>query len=289
MKPFEYLAPTSLEQALDMLSDHEGEAAVMAGGTDLIPALKEKSISPKYVIHLDKLDELRFIKEELDYIKIGPLVTMNDLLESDLIVSKLSALAQAAEQSAAPQVRNLGTIGGNLGTASSAGDLCLALIALGAKVTVAGKAETKEYAVEDFFSGTKKSVLSANQLITEITVPKLPANTGSSFKKLGKRKGMTIAFASSAAAVTVDPSLKTIKSVKVAMGALAQKPVVAKSYSDALAGVSAADTEEIKKLSKLVENEIEPRTGRSTAEYRKDVACVLAAQCVEESLNNLKR
>jgi len=288
MKPFEYLAPSSLEEALDMLGDHGGDAMIMAGGTDLIPLLSDRKVAPEYVIHIDKLDELRYIKEEQDHIRIGPLVTMNEIIGSDLICNKLSALWQAAGSSGAPQVRNLGTIGGNLGTASPAGDMTLALIALGAIVNVASKDGAGQYAVEDFLTGTKKNALSDNQMITEIIVPALPANTGSGFRKHGKRKGVVIAFASVAAVVTVDAATNTILSAKIAMGALAPTPVVSKKYGAAIVGLP-ADSTQIKTLSELVKSEIAPRTGRATSEYRSEIACVLAAGCVKDCLDNLKQ
>ena len=284
MKPFEYLAPGSLKEALEMLNSYGGDAVVMAGGTDVIPLLSERAISPRYVIHLDKLNELRYIKEEQGCIKIGPLVTVNELLASDLIKNKLSALWQAADASAAPQVRNLGTIGGNLGTASPAGDLNIALAALNAKVVAGNKTKTSEYAVEDFLTGTKKNVLSNNQIITEIVVPVLPANTKSSFRKIGTRKAMTISVANVAAVVTVDSTGKKIQNARVVFGSVAPVPVVSKKYAGALAG-TAFDSEAIRRLSSLVKEEISPITDmRATAEYRSEIAGVLAVRCVEDCL-----
>jgi xanthine dehydrogenase FAD-binding subunit len=287
MKPFEYFSPSSVEEALALLEQYGDQATIMAGGTDLMPALNGHTISPKYVIHLDKLDELRYISQDTDCIRIGALVTFNELIDSNLISTKLTALAMAAEESSAPQVRNLGIIGGNLGTASPAGDLTVALAALKARVKVSDKNGTKEYAVEEFIVGPKKNIMTKDQMIVEIIVPNLPDNTRSSFQKIGKRKANTISVVCAAAAVTVDQATDAIKEARISLGSVGPSVIIAQKYGSALAGVS-INSDKIKELSELVKEEISPITDvRSTAEYRYEVAGVLAARCVENSLIGL--
>jgi CO/xanthine dehydrogenase FAD-binding subunit len=159
MRPFQYLAPKSVAEALDMLAEFGPRAMVMAGGTDVVVALNEGSVHPECIIHLSKLDELRHIKRDDGCFRIGPLTTMNELAESKLVQENLTALAEAAASSAAPQVRNLGTIGGNLGTASPAGDLVTALVALGAAVKLASRRGEAEVPVEEFLVGPKRIFL----------------------------------------------------------------------------------------------------------------------------------
>lgn len=292
MRPFEYLAPTRVSEALDMLAQHGSKAMIMAGGTDVMLELKERTVNPEYVIHLAKVQELKFIKEENDCIKIGPLVTMNEIAESKLIQEKLTALAKAAINSAAPQVRNLGTIGGNLGTASPAGDLITALTALGAKIKASSLATsiavTNEYSMEEFLLGPKKNVLTKDQLITEIVIPNLPPNSASAFQKLGKRKAMSISIASAAAVITLSPEGKNIRNVRVAMGSLAPTAVRAKKFETAVQGKE-ADLLEIKKASSLVKEDVKPITDvRAKGEYRREVAEVLVYRCIENALTVLK-
>lgn len=289
MRPFEYLAPDSVAEALDMLAKFGPKAVVMAGGTDVVVALNERSIHPEYVIHISKLDELRYIKRDDGCFRIGPLTTMNELAESKLVQESLTALAEAAENSAAPQVRNLGTIGGNLGTASPAGDQVTALVALGAVIKLASRRGETEVPVEDFLVGPKKNILAKDQLITEIIIPSLPPNSGSAFQKLGKRKAMSISIASAAAALTVSADGKVLENIRVAMGSLAPTVVRARKFEAALRG-KAVDLSEIKKAANLVLEDIEPITDvRASAWYRKEVAGALAARSVENALANLRK
>jgi len=287
MRPFEYLAPASVSEALELLGAYGEKSVIMAGGTDLVPALNERLISTEYVIHIEKLDELRFIKEDESSVRIGPLVTTNEIIDSDIIRNSFTALAKAAEESAAPQVRNLATIGGNLGTASPAGDLNVALAALGARIKARDKNGEKEYSLEEFMVGPKKNILSKDQLITEIIVPKLPENSGSDFQKLGKRKAMSISIACAAAVVTLNAGKDTIVNAKVALGSLAPTMVFATKYTDALKG-KRINSGDIKGMADLVRDSISPISDvRATAEYRCEIAGVLAARCVENSILNI--
>jgi carbon-monoxide dehydrogenase medium subunit len=289
MRPFQYLAPESVAEALDMLAEFGPRAMVMAGGTDVVVALNEGSVHPECIIHLSKLDELRHIKRDDGCFRIGPLTTMNELAESKLVQENLTALAEAAASSAAPQVRNLGTIGGNLGTASPAGDLVTALVALGAAVKLASRRGEAEVPVEEFLVGPKKNILARDQLITEIKIPSPPPNSGSAFLKLGKRKAMSISIASAAAALTVSGDGKVIEEIRVAMGSLAPTVVRARKFETALRGM-AADPEAVKRAADLVREDIEPITDvRASAWYRKEVAGVLAARSVEGALAKLKK
>lgn len=292
MRPFEYLAPTYVSEALDMLEQYGSKAMIMAGGTDIMVALNERAINPEYIIHIANIPELKTIKEEDNCIKIGPLVTMCELAESKLIQEKLTALAEAASSSAAPQVRNLGTIGGNLGTASPAGDLIAALTALGSRIKVSNKSTSQaahnEYTMEEFLVGPKKNLLSKEQLITEIIIPNLPPNSSSAFQKLGKRKAMAISIASASAVVTLSNDGEYISNVKIAMGSLAPTIVRAKKFETSIQG-KAADLAEIKKASILVKEEISPITDvRATSEYRYEVADVLAYRSIENALGRIK-
>jgi len=287
MKPFKYLAPNCVSEAVGLLAEYGEKSVIMAGGTDVVVQLNERSISPEYVIHLDKIEELKFIKQDENSVRIGPRVTMFELEDSELIRENFTALAQAAEESAAPQVRNMGTIGGNLGTASPAGDLVTALMALDAQIKILSSQGERICPVEKFLTGPKKNILNKNELITEIIIPKLPPNSASAFQKLGKRKAMSISIVSAAASVTLDEKGSLIKDVKVSLGSVAPTVVRAKKFEDALKG-KGIDMSNIKNAIDLIKEDIKPITdGRATAEYRLEVAGVLAARCLENSLTYL--
>ena len=284
MREFDYLAPKTVAEALELVGKLGLEATVVAGGTDVVVSLNERALRPGKVVHLDQLEELRFIREEQGCLVIGALATMADLAASAVVKAKAEALATAARQTAGPPVRNLGTIGGNLGTASPAGDLIVALVALGARVVLASAAGTREVLVEKFCLAPKKHCLSAGELIKEIIVPAAATMSGSGFQKLGKRKAMSISVANAAASVTVSSDGERFETVRVALGSVAPTVVRASRFEAALTGAP-VDLDTIAAAAKLVKEDIDPITDmRATARYRSEVACVLAARAVEDAL-----
>ncbi len=284
MRDFEYLAPKTVSEALELLARLGPEAVVMAGGTDVMVSLNERAFTPGTVVHIDRLEELRSIREGQESLVIGALVTMADLAASPIVKVKAAALAEAARQSAGPLVRNLGTIGGNLGTASPAGDLIVALMALDATVVLASAGGTREVPVEQFCLAPKKHCLGADELIKEIVVPVAAGASGSAFQKLGKRKAMSISVANAAAAVTVSADGKRFERVRVALGSVAPTVVRATRFESALS-VASANPQNIAQAAQLVKEDISPITDiRATAEYRAEVAGVLAARAVEDAL-----
>ena len=284
MQLFQYFAPASVDDVLELLRRHGPDAALMAGGTDLMVSMNQREISPKYIVQIRDLPELRFIRKEADCIRVGALTTKAALASSEVIDSKAAALAEAARKSSGPQVRNLATIGGNLGTASPAGDLVLALVALDARLKIRSSGGTRELPVGEFLVGPKQNALATGEVITEIVVPISPARSGSAFQKLGKRKAMSISVASAAAAITVSADGLSFETVRVALGSIAPTVVRAHRFEQALQG-KPATIEEIAKARALVREDISPITDiRGQAWYRGEVAPVLAGRAVEDAL-----
>ena len=284
MKPFEYVCPTGLGEALELAAKYGIQAAVMAGGTDLMVWLNARQINPRYVIDISRIGELRFIRQELGCIRIGALTTFAELTKSELVRREAAVLSEAARNSAGPQVRNLATIGGNLGTASPAGDLILAMAALDAQLTVRSLKGGRTLPLDQFLVGPKKNALGSDELITEIVVPTLAGKRGSAFQKLGNRQAMTIAIASAGAVVTLSNDGGYFEQVRVALGSVAPTVVRAKQFEQALQG-KPATAAEIANAQSLVQASIEPITDiRGQAWYRREVADVLAARAVEDAL-----
>lgn len=284
MKPFEYLCPTNIDEALSFVATHGSRAVVMAGGTDVMVSFSRRQISPEYVVDISRLEELKFIRQDRGLIRIGPRTTFTELICSDVIRTRAAVLADAARASAGPQVRNLATIGGNLGTASPAGDLVVALMALNAQVKVASRDGERTLLLDQFLVGPKKSNLHSDELITEIMVPASPSKSGSAFQKLGNRNAMTIAIVSAAASVTLSEDGKYFGAVRLALGSVAPTAVRAKAYEEALTG-KPANSDEICHARHLVGGAISPITDiRAAAWYRREVAPVLAGRSVEDAL-----
>ena len=276
MRPFDYVRPTTLAEALAALDEHGTEAVVIAGGTDLMVWLNARQIAPRYVVDIKKLDELKSIRQDGDTIRIGARATFTDLLASDLIRSHARVLAQAAHESAGPQVRNLGTIGGNLGTASPAGDLVAALVALDATIDVASSSGRRTLAIGDFLVGPKRTCLAKNELITAVNISVAGARCGSAFQKLGNRKAMTISIVNAATSVTLSADGQTFERVCLALGAVAPTVVRATAFEEALRG-KPATVDEIRAALPRIAEAIAPISDlRASAWYRSQIAPVLA-------------
>jgi len=284
MRDFEYLAPTSVAEALDQIARYGSKAMVMAGGTDVMVWMNKRDISPEYVIYIGGLDELRYIREDGEFLRIGALTTQAELASSRLVRDKARALAVAAQNCAGPQVRNLATIGGNLGAATPAGDLILGLAAFEGKVKVRGPRGERIVSLDEFLVAPQQNSLAKDELIIEALVPLLPAKSGSGFHKLGKRKAMTISTASAAASVALSADGKTFEKVVVALGALGPTVMRSKSFEEALKG-QPATLDTIEKFRFLAGGDAcpSPRARRASAWYRCEVAAVLAARAVEDA------
>ncbi len=285
MRDFDYLAPKSVAEALELLARLGSKAIVVAGGTDVLVWMNRREISPEYVVYLGGLDELRYIREESGYLRLGALTTQAELAKSTLVEEKATALALAARSCAGPAVRNLATIGGNLGTATPAGDLILGVAALDGKVRLRGPQGERELSMEEFLVGPQQTALMPGELIIEVVVPIPKGQSGSGFQKLGRRKAMTISTASAAASVVLSEDSKTFEKVSVVLGSLGATVIHSTSFEEALRGKPAA-LGEIDKVCYLAGGDAcpSPRARRASAWYRCEAAAVLAARAVEDAL-----
>jgi CO/xanthine dehydrogenase FAD-binding subunit len=194
------IAPTSLADALAARAD-DPEALVLAGGTDLMVQVNEGMRRLGSVLTLAGVDELRTVRRDGDELLIGASATYTELMDDD-VAALAPALAQAARTVGSPQIRNAGTIGGNLGTASPAGDTLPVLVALGASVEVAASAGTRTVSIGEFLTGPKSTALAADELIVAVRVP--VARGPQEYLKVGVRNAMVIAVASVAMVVDRD-------------------------------------------------------------------------------------
>jgi CO/xanthine dehydrogenase FAD-binding subunit len=198
------ISPTSLEDALDALAN-EPASLVLAGGTDLMVQVNEGARRPGLVVSLARVAEMRGARQAGDELVIGAGVTYSELM-APAVAGVAPALAQAARTVGSPQIRNAGTIGGNLATASPAGDTLPVLVALGATVELAGPAGHREIAIDDFLTGPKTTALAPGELIVDVRLP--IARGPQEYLKVGVRNAMVIAVAS--VAMVVDRDARTV-------------------------------------------------------------------------------
>ena len=191
MQRFQLYSARSIEDALDYLSDKGDRCKIIAGGTDLIPALRLEDIHPEFVLNILEIKELGQIEEQDNSILIGPAVTFSEITESNLLNRYFPLLVQAAASVGGPQVRNRGTIGGNIANASPAADVLPAVLALGGELELQSKMSGKRRVpLTEAIIGPYKNRFRPDEILTGIVIQKLQAGSKTVFKKLGRRNAM---------------------------------------------------------------------------------------------------
>jgi len=232
---FQHHAPASLSEALGLLTRHGGKAEVYAGGTDLLVAMKKREKTPEHLIDLKKIGEMKGIHPDgKKGVRIGALTTLGELERSTLIQEQFTILWDAVTMMASPQVRSLGTLGGNLCSAVPSADTAPPLIALGASVKMVEPRGEREVLLEDFFRGPKESVLQKNELMKEVFIPQPSDFASGKYIKLMRREAMDLALVGVAACLTMESRGKICKDARIALGAVAPTPIRVPQAEEAL-------------------------------------------------------
>jgi CO/xanthine dehydrogenase FAD-binding subunit len=237
LPPFDYQAPTSLAEALKLLKKYGGKASILAGGTDLLLAMKKRALTPAYLINVKNIAALQGISyDDQQGLTIGALVTCAELEESPLIKEKAPALWDAACVMASPQVKTLATIGGNLCSAVPSADTAPPLIALGAEAVLSGPKGERTLLVEKLFKGPAAAHLARNEILTHILIPKQPERSSTAYLKLMRRAALDLALVGVAAYICLDTATTTCKEARIALGAVAPTPMRAPMAEKLLTG-----------------------------------------------------
>ena len=276
-----YYKATDIDHALELLEQAGENGLILAGGTDVMVDFNRTPVeADKVVVYIGDLHELARISEDDDAIHLGCLVTAAQILDSGIIKKHAYVLWEAAHESSGPQVRNRATIGGNIGTASPAGDMIAALQCLDARVTVIFKQGAAEKAIDEIITGVKKTSLCKGELMTGITIQKTKQPSASAFEKIGKRKAMSISIASASCFVKLDKDFERIEDVRIAIGAASQTTVRATDVENALRGAVISD-DVIREKSTYAISSISPITDqRAPGSYRSEVVPVLVSRAV---------
>jgi xanthine dehydrogenase FAD-binding subunit len=267
--------PTSIDETLGLLEKWGHDAAVIAGGTDLVVELKDKLKSPKALIDIGRVPEVRGIREaEGNHVWIGAMSTHAEIASSTVVKESAPILANACAQVGSPQIRNRGTIGGNMSTASPAGDTIPALYVLEASVEIIGPRGKRTVPIESFFQGPKKSALAPDEIVLGVKFQKLGKEYVSFFRKLGQRKSLAISIVSVAfVGKCQKPGLFT--DVRVALGSVAPTVVRARTVENAIREKQ-LDPKTAEYISKLAFRDCVPITDvRGSKGYREQMACNL--------------
>lgn len=190
MQNFQFYTPRSIEESLEYLNDKGDRCKIIAGGTDLIPSLRREDICPDFVMNILEIPELRGIDEIDDMIKIGPTTTFTEMLESDILSRYFPSLIQSAASVGSPQIRNRGTIGGNIANASPAADLLPAVLAHDGELELQSLRGRRRIHISDAIEGPYRNRFRADEMLTGIFIKKLEPKTRTRFEKLGRRNAM---------------------------------------------------------------------------------------------------
>lgn len=269
-EPFEFYQPTTLQEANRLVKERGSGGRFLAGGTDLVIAMKEKGLLPKYVVDLKRVPGLTGIRENSDgSITLGALTTMYEIETSPLIQKKFHFLAQSAAEVGSIQIRNRATVGGNMANATPSADTAPALIALNATAKIAGAAGERSINLEEFFKGPGQTVMSAEEILTEVTIPKTAPRLVGEYIKFSPREMMDLAYVGVAVAYNLGEKDKQCDGVRIVLGAVAPTPIRAKRAEAALEGQLL--TEELaEKIGAIAAEEAKPISDvRSSAEYRR--------------------
>lgn len=280
--PCQFFVPQRIEKALEILSRYGKEIKIIAGGTDLLIQYYDRLYEISAWLDLKNILELKKIKIDKNQMIIGAMVTHAQLEKSQDIKKYFPILGKAAADIGSPQIRNRGTIGGNIVNASPAGDLLAPLMAYKAKFKLLSTQGEMSVPAEEFFIGPKKTILEPAQLLTQIILPLPSERTYGCWIKIGKRKALSIATITLALVVEMDEDNKTVKDVRTCLGSVAPTPIEIKEIRKKIIGKDFNQLD-FAELGQIVEDKISPIDDiRGTREYRKDVAKNIMINALEE-------
>jgi len=235
---FAYHRPKSLEQALSLLQRYGDKSAILAGGTDLLVELKRGLRRPSQVIDVKEIRELTCLEKTSDgELRLGALVNLQGLSSAGVLQGGWNLLAQAASKVGSWQVRNRGTLGGNICHASPSGDTLSPLLCLEAKLNMVSPRGKRTMAIEDFFWGPGETALESEELLTEVILPRLPDGAKGVYKKFSLRRAMDLAMVGVAVLAWGGPDARRFDGVRIGLGAVGPKPIRARRAEEALKGV----------------------------------------------------
>ncbi len=310
MKKFDYFKPKTLEEALTLFSKYGEKAKWIAGGTDVIDMIKQKTMSPDVLISLQGIPGLDQIKCN-GSLSIGPMVTHRAVEKSEIIRKDFSALADAADYLGSIQIRNVATIGGNICTAAPSADTATPLLVLGTRIKIKSLKEERSVSIEEFFKGPGETALKPGEIVQELVIPKPLPNTGSAYYKLQRRLALDLPILGVSVLLSLDKNQITCsdmlctaaptstilhemeednivcKEVKIALGVAAPTPWRAAKAEVLLRGKKLTD-ELLEEVAETAAVEAQPRDSiRGEAWYRRDMIRVMVKRMAMKSIERV--
>lgn len=288
MKRFELLEPNSLDEAFRLLSEYGDEARVYAGGTALVKLMKKRLVHPSYLVNIKGLKGLHYIREDEEGLKIGALATLREIETSPLVRQRLKVVGEMVHTIGSVQIRNVGTLAGNLCFADPASDPAPILIALGANLKIASSEGERILPVEKFFTDFYETALSQGEILEEIQIPFLPKDSGAVYLKHTMRVAFDLAVVGAAVRLDVNAKDDVCMSSKIVLGGVASTPVRVKKAEELLKGKVINDTL-ITKVAMAASTEVDPiQDVRASAEYRREMIEVFVERGLQKALERAK-
>ena len=278
---FEYLRPKTIPEAVAFLKQYGDDAKILSGGQSLIPMMKLRIARPSYLIDINRISGLSYIKEEAGFLKIGGLSREADLEASALIRSKYPIILDTAHVIADPQVRNLATIAGNLAHGDPANDHPATMLALGAQIVATGPAGERIIPIEEFFLSVFSTALKPGEILTEIRIPIPPVHSGGAYLKLERKVG-DFATAAVAAQVTLDGN-GAVQKAGIGLTNVGPTPIKARKAEEFLRGKK-VDEANARQAGQLAAEEAQPSSDlRGPAEYKRGLVKELARRALSRA------
>ena len=288
MERFEYLTPTSIDEAISLMASHGERARLIAGGTDVMVKLKEGKISPRYLVSLRRIQGLDQIVYKEGELRIGALVTHRMLELSPIIRRDFPILTDAVTHIGSVQIRNVATIGGNVVNAVPSADGAIPLITLGANVRLRGPKGERTMALEEIFIGPGQTLLDPGEVLIEFIVPKLPPRTGAAYVKHTRRAAMELPLLGVAVLISLGADGSTCTGARVVLGVLAPTPMRARSAEEILEGQTITENL-LRKAGKAAAAECKARDSiRGEAWYRREMVEVLVPRMAKLAMERAK-
>ena len=284
MRDFEYEAPVCLADALELFSKYNGRARPLAGGTDLIDHVRTGRLAPDVLVDIKKIPELNILQLDSAGLHLGAAVPCCDIYHHRDIVKHYSALTDSCRIIGGIQIQNRASVGGNLCNSGPAADSTPALIALGARCTIASANGQREVDVEDFCTGPGTNVLKTGEILVQLRLPAPRTGSGSHYRRFIPRYEMDIAVVGVGAAVQLDATGRHFESARIGLGAVAPTPLYASKASEWLSGQPVSD-ETIARAAEMVVEVIRPIDDmRGTKEFRTHVSGVLTRRVLKAAV-----
>jgi len=280
--PFEYFAPDSLEEALDLMSQHAGEAKILAGGQSLVPAMNFRVVQPTLLIDLNRVSTLSYIQEDNHSIQVGAMTRERQLEFDSSIAKSVPLLHEAVPYIAHPQIRNRGTLGGSLVNADPAAELPVLMLALEARLKAKSKSGERWVNARDFFVGMFTTALEQDEILVEIELPVTPTRTGWSFMEVAPRAG-DYALMGVAVLVTLDANGKCERAKLVYLNA-GEGPLETSEAENLLTGQTLSDELIEAAAASASEKEMNPFGNIHTSpEFQRHLAHVLTKKALKQA------